>query len=162
MTSLFDQLTQQSPETLEEIIKRCRALLAIQNGVEALTTSATTTDTWLLEGLRLVVEERSLPPLSLDRIRTYREYKKDFMPCSEEISDWLMKQIPADSDRTRKLQLSLLAARCLARHISAFSPISWSTLLHYYAQVPDAIQRQFPAYAGNGWLQFVLDYGRRR
>lgn len=162
MSGILDQLTHQSPQSLEEIIKRARILLSLGGTKELQDFDDGSDIGWLLEGLKLVVADRGLPPMSLARIQTFREFKKDFTPIAPEIAAWLMTLIPADSDRTKRVQLSYFAGRCLARHISGWTPVHWTTLLLYYSRVPDAIEHAFPTYIKNGWIDFVLDFGRRK
>lgn len=144
---------------LEEVIKRCRAVLAVAGAVITKPNEPAQESReheWVLNGIRHVLKEKGLaykiPMTTLQRMREY----DNFTEAEAEIGPWLLTLIP-QATRTEKLALSHLAAKCLARHVAKFAPVSWSTMLSFYLRVPTAIEESFPGYAQQGWIRFILD-----
>jgi hypothetical protein len=156
MPSILDMLAQQPPAILSQLVKRARALMAL-NGAKDEPEQVADPYAWLLEGIRIELKRRKLlAGLPLKVIQDSRHYKQKFAPCAPAMGEWLAGLLPEDATRTDKLALSCLAARCLAQYVSRFTEVSMENLLWYYPSLPAAIERNFPGYCRQGLIPLLL------
>lgn len=158
LMEICNTLPHLSKQDLEQVFLRCRALMQVAGPpTEAIATPVIGEGPggWLLIGLSDCLRRRRLPyKMPAGIIQGMKEYAF-FVEAAKEIEPWLLSLV-ADMNRTERLHLSVVAADCLARRISAFMPVSIGTLLRQYYRVPEALEDSFPEYAKNGWFPLII------
>lgn len=151
-------LTRLPKSTLDEVVTRARALLSFgragENPVESGENHA-----WLLAGVMRELQSRGLNgAMPVAVVMQLREYKNFFLPAAASMDPWLRGLLPPDAERAELMALSRLVAECLAERISGKfrAPVCLTTMLRFYAQVPDAVEEAFPDYCKNGWVPVII------
>ena len=115
-----------------------------------------THDDWLLDGIMHETANRGLS----ETIPRYFKIKNDssyagYAQKAERIRATFETVLPGMSELELQA-LGRLAARVLAKHVSAYRGLSFGTLLASVHHIPEAIDAAFPGYLANGMMKFVI------
>jgi hypothetical protein len=111
---------------------------------------------WLLDAVLEVVRERGLghaipPNFRIRKTSSFGGYETQ----ADRVRMMLSEAIP-DMEVTEERAIGVIAVRALADYIAPWSEVTFDSLLHNVAKIPEAIDAAFPGYLQAGMLSFLL------
>ena len=154
-TTILTTLPNLGVEDLERIRARCSALLGIvQHGHKPLS-DAVTTDDWLLAGLLHELKAYGVPVSSVQFVQRSREYLL-YTKNVVGVIDWINAATP-DLTKTERMAFANVAARSLRRFLTDRKiPVSLRAMLGNVANIPQALEQEFPGYVRAGLIQKLV------
>jgi hypothetical protein len=143
--------------TRQFIVRKIRALDAAEGKPTANVREEPLPDDWLLDGIIVTLRQRHMllhqPTMrQLKGLRTWRS----FCEKSEAVRRHVESQLPEPPTRIDRQILGELIARCLARWVERFTPVSLGSMTACAHQSLEALEDQFPGYLAAGKLSWIL------
>lgn len=147
-------LSECSKGELEQIRKRCGALASI--GPKHRVETQNVKDDWLLSGILEELKNRGLgSSLPSDFQIRNRQSFASYYKRSEKVREVFEEKVQLRNGD--KLALGRICARCLARKVDEFAPISLDSMLRNINLVLEGFENSFPGYISSGVMPDFIE-----
>jgi hypothetical protein len=141
----------------QHLVQKIRALDAVEGKPTANLSQEALPDDWLFDGIIEVLRERHmlLRQPSAKQLRSMPVWRS-YCEKSEELRQHIEHQLPEPATRIERQILGKLLARCLARRVERFMPVSMASMMRFTHLALEGLEEQFPHYLAAGKLTWVL------
>jgi hypothetical protein len=156
-TDMLAALPRLSYEARQRLIRKIRQLDAVEGKPTKNASEDPLPDDWLFDGILEVLRQRHMliAKPSLRQLKSMRVWRS-FCEKSEAVRGHIERQLPDNPTRIDRQVLGTVIARCLARRLDKFTPVSLAAMLNYAHLALEALEDQFPGYLATGKLVWIL------